>query len=131
MSQVRHKSMELIQNYISGDYVTPRSIERLNLYDPAIGEVIGELVDSNFEDIQDAAGSAKDALTSWSGLSFGEGADCIMAIEDEIETQSDTFSELESRDTGKPLILARSMDIRLSIYNLKFFTEQKDICIPI
>ena len=26
-----------------------------------------------------------------------------MAIADEIDAQSDTFSELESRDTGKPL----------------------------
>ena len=43
--------MELIQNYISGDYVTPRSIDRLNLYNPATGEVYGELVDSNSEDI--------------------------------------------------------------------------------
>ena len=51
MSQVRDESMELIQNYISGDYVTPRSIDRLNLYNPATGEVYGELVDSNSEDI--------------------------------------------------------------------------------
>ena len=43
--------MELIQNYISGDYVIPRSIDRLNLYNPATGEVYGELVDSNSEDI--------------------------------------------------------------------------------
>ena len=50
--------MELVQNYISGDYVTPRSIDRLNLYDPATGEVYGELVDSNSEDIQDAVSSA-------------------------------------------------------------------------
>ena len=52
MSPVRDESMELIQNYISGDYVTPRSIDRLNLYNPATGEVYGELVDSNSEDIQ-------------------------------------------------------------------------------
>ena len=103
--------MELIQNYISGGYVIPRSIDRLNLYNPATGEVYGELVDSNSEDIQDAVSSAKDAFASWSGLSFSERADYIMAIADEIDAQSDTFSELESRDTGKPLSLARSLDI--------------------
>ena len=69
----------------------------------------GELVDSNSEDIQDAVSSAKDAFASWSGLSFTERADYIMAIADEIDAQSDTFSELESRDTGKPLSLARSL----------------------
>ena len=123
MSQVRDESMELIQNYISGDYVTPRSIDRLNLYNPATGEVYGKLVDSNSEDIQDAVSSAKDAFASWSGLSFSERADYIMAIADEIDAQSDTFSELESRDTGKPLSLARSLDIPRSIYNFKFFAK--------
>ena len=123
MSPVRDESMELIQNYISGDYVTPRSIDRLNLYNPATGEVYGELVDSNSEDIQDAVSSAKDAFASWSGLSFSERADYIMAIADEIDAQSDTFSELESRDTGKPLSLARSLDTPRSIYNFKFFAE--------
>ena len=103
--------MELIQNYISGRYATPRSKDRLNLYDPATGEVYGELVDSNSEDIQDAVSSAKDAFASWSGLNFSERADYIMAIADEIDAQSDTFSEVESRDTGKPLSLARSLDI--------------------
>ena len=116
MSQVRDESMELIQNYISGDYVTPRSIDRLNLYNPATGEVYGELVDSNSEDIQDAVSSAKDAFASWSGLSFSERADYIMAIADEIDAQSDTFSELESRDTGKPLSLARSLDVPCLLY---------------
>ena len=115
--------MQLIQNYISGDYVAPRSIDRLNLYDPATGEVYGELVDSNSEDIQDAVSSAKDAFVPWSGLSFSERANYIMAIADEIEAQSDTSSEVESRDTGKPLSLARSLDIPRSIYNFKFFAE--------
>ena len=118
MIPVRDESMELIQNYISGNYVTPKSIDRLNLYNPATGEVYGELVDSNSEDIQDAVSSAKDAFASWSGLSFSERADYIMAIADEIDAQSDTFSELESRDTGKPLSLARSLDIPRSIYCL-------------
>ena len=123
MSPVRDESMELIQNYISGNYVIPRSIDRLNLYNPATGDVYGELVDSNSEDIQDAVSAAKDAFASWSGLNFSERADYIMAIADEIDAQSDTFSDLESRDTGKPLSLARSLDIPRSIYNFKFFAK--------
>ena len=123
MRPVRDKSMELIQNYISGHYVTPKSIDGLNLYNPATGEMYGELVDLNSDDIQDAVSSAKDAFPSWSGLSFSERADHIMAIADEIDAQSDIFSELESRDTGKSFSLARSLDIPRSIYNFKFFAK--------
>ena len=94
MSPVRDKSMELIQNYISGHYVTPKSIDRLNLYNPATGEIHGELVDSNSDDIQYAVSSAKDAFPSWSGLSFSERADHIMTIADEIDAQSDIFPSL-------------------------------------
>ena len=47
-----------------------------------------------FIDIEEAVSSAKDAFASWSGLSFSERANYIMAIADEIDAQSNTFSEL-------------------------------------
>ena len=79
--------MELVQNYISGEYVAPRSTRRLDLYDPATGEVYGQLVDSNSEDVQDAVRSAKDAFPLWSGLSSNERANYLLAILDFLNTK--------------------------------------------
>ena len=115
--------MELIQNYISGKYVDPRSNSKLELHEPATGVVYGQLIDSNSEDVQEAVSSAKNAFPSWSALSLVDRSNYLMAIAEEINNQADNFSKFESRDTGKPLSLARSLDIPRAISNFKFFAE--------
>ena len=115
--------MELIQNYISGKYVDPQSNSKLELHEPATGIVYGQLIDSNSEDVQEAVSSAKNAFPSWSALSLVDRSNYLMAIAEEINNQADNFSKFESRDTGKPLSLARSLDIPRAISNFKFFAE--------
>ena len=115
--------MELVQNYISGKYVSARSEDRLDLFDPAIGEVYGHLMDSNSDDVRDAVMAASDAFPVWSALTLDERSGYLMSIAEEINSRLDEFSEFESRDTGKPLALARSLDIPRSISNFKFFAD--------
>ncbi|MDP6170407.1 MAG: aldehyde dehydrogenase [Candidatus Marinimicrobia bacterium] len=115
--------MELVQNYISGKYVSARSEDRLELFDPAIGEVYGHLMDSNSDDVRDAVMAASDAFPVWSALTLDERSGYLMSIAEEINSRLDEFSEFESRDTGKPLALARSLDIPRSISNFKFFAD--------
>ena len=115
--------MELVQNYISGKYVSARSEDRLELFDPAIGEVYGHLTDSNSDDVRDAVMAASDAFPVWSALTLDERSGYLMSIAEEINSRLDEFSEFESRDTGKPLALARSLDIPRSISNFKFFAD--------
>tara|TARA_B100000959_G_scaffold73788_3_gene78389 strand:+ start:4691 stop:6133 length:1443 start_codon:yes stop_codon:yes gene_type:complete len=115
--------VELVQNYISGKYVSARSEDRLELFDPAIGEVYGHLMDSNSDDVRDAVMAASDAFPVWSALTLDERSGYLMSIAEEINSRLDEFSEFESRDTGKPLALARSLDIPRSISNFKFFAD--------
>ena len=115
--------MELVQNYISGKYVSAKSEDRLDLFDPAIGEVYGHLMDSNSDDVRDAVMAASDAFPVWSALTLDERGGYLMSIAEEINSRLDEFSEFESRDTGKPLALARSLDIPRSISNFKFFAD--------
>jgi len=115
--------VELVQNYISGKYVSARSEDRLELFDPAIGEVYGHLMDSNSDDVRDAVMAASDAFPVWSALTLDERGGYLMSIAEEINSRLDEFSEFESRDTGKPLALARSLDIPRSISNFKFFAD--------
>jgi len=115
--------VELVQNYISGKYVSARSEDRLDLFDPAIGEVYGHLMDSNSDDVRDAVMAASDAFPVWSALTLDERSGYLMSIAEEINSRLDEFSEFESRDTGKPLALARSLDIPRSISNFKFFAD--------
>ena len=45
----------------------------------------------------------------------------MMRIADLLESHLDEFAELESRDQGKPIWLAKSVDIPRAVYNFRFF----------
>ena len=115
--------MELIQNYISGQYVNAISDDIINIYEPATAKVYGELYDSNIEDVNSAVESAESAFPSWSALKVNERSNYLIAIAEKIHSRLDEFVSHESRDTGKPITLARSLDIPRSISNFKFFAE--------
>ena len=115
--------MELIQNYISGQYVNAISDEIIKIYEPATAKVYGELYDSNIEDVNSAVESAERAFPSWSSLKVNDRSNYLIAIAEKIHSRLDEFVSYESRDTGKPITLARSLDIPRSISNFKFFAE--------
>lgn len=115
--------MELIQNYISGQYVNAISDEIIKIYEPATAKVYGELYDSNIEDVNSAVESAERAFPSWSSLKVNDRSNYLIAIAEKIHSRLDEFVTHESRDTGKPITLARSLDIPRSISNFKFFAE--------
>jgi aminomuconate-semialdehyde/2-hydroxymuconate-6-semialdehyde dehydrogenase len=80
-------------------------------------------MDSNSDDVRDAVMSASDAFPLWSALTLNERVGYLISIAEEIDSRLDEFSEFESRDTGKPLALARSLDIPRAISNFKFFAD--------
>ena len=115
--------MELVQNFIGGQYIASDSKNFIDIYEPATGEIYGQLKDSNANDINLAVRSAKTAFPVWSNLTVKERSVYLNNIADGIETRLDEFAEFESRDTGKPIALARSLDIPRSVINFKFFAE--------
>ncbi|MFL2982912.1 MAG: aldehyde dehydrogenase [Candidatus Neomarinimicrobiota bacterium] len=115
--------MELIQNYISGKYVNAISDDLIDIHEPATAKVYGKLVDSNIEDVNDAVDSARNAFPFWSSLPVDERSQYLIAIAKKINSRIDEFSDFESRDTGKPISLAKSLDIPRSVSNFNFFAE--------
>ena len=115
--------MELIQNFINGQHISSDSSESLDIYEPATGGIYGQLRDSNANDIDHAVRSAKTAFALWSDLTVRERAVHLNNIAKGIEKRLDEFAEIESRDTGKPIALSRSLDIPRSVLNFKFFAE--------
>lgn len=45
----------------------------------------------------------------------------LMKIADAVERKLDAFVQAESRDQGKPVSLARAIDIPRAVYNFRFF----------
>ena len=112
-----------ILNYISGKFVEPESGEWLEDLSPATGEKIALIPKSNHHDINKAVDAARKALPAWSSLTNLDRASWLNKIADKLESKYQEIAELESKDTGKPISLAREVDAYRSVKNFRFFAE--------
>ena len=112
-----------LQNYISGLFIEPDSREWMDDYSPATGEIIGQVPKSQKSDVDRAVKAAKDALPYWSSLTNIQRADWLDKIADNLESKYEDIAHLESKDTGKPISLAREVDAYRSVKNFRFFGE--------
>jgi aminomuconate-semialdehyde/2-hydroxymuconate-6-semialdehyde dehydrogenase len=113
--------MHSILNYIDGNYVNPINGRWLDNYQPAKGEVYGSIANSDAEDVQMAYEAAKKAFPSWSETSLDAKSRILLKIADLIDQNLDRLAAAESIDNGKPLSLARSVDIPRASANFRFF----------
>ncbi len=108
-------------NYIDGTLRPPLSGRFLDVTNPALGAVFARCPDSDSGDVDAAALAAKNASAHWAATPSAERAAYLNRIADFIETRIDEFAGAESRDSGKPVALAKSLDIPRAIANLRFF----------
>jgi aminomuconate-semialdehyde/2-hydroxymuconate-6-semialdehyde dehydrogenase len=110
-----------IENYIGGGLVKPASGEYLDNFDPATGEVYSQIADSDDRDVNLAVETAKASFPAWSAAPAEVRHDVMMRIAALIERDLEALAKAESIDNGKPVSLARSMDIPRAIANFKFY----------
>ena len=115
--------METLANFINGQSSDPNSGNYLDVFEPATGQVYARVPDSNGHDVNTAIEAAEKAFYDWSVTSSEERAGLLHKIADGIETRLDKLAEYESRDTGKPLSLAKTVDIPRSVTNFRFFAD--------
>ena len=77
--------------------------------------------DSNLEDVAEATAAAKNAFPKWSVMSLSERSEILLRLSKGIEDRMDEFVAAESLDNGKPVSLARQVDIPRAVSNLSFF----------
>ena len=115
--------MDKIKNYIDGILTTPYSNNYFNNYDPSTGQVFTMVPDSGSEDVELAVSAAERAFPAWSALSAEERSELLMKVASMLRDKLDVFARAESMDSGKPLSLARSVDIPRAVRNLEFFAS--------
>jgi aminomuconate-semialdehyde/2-hydroxymuconate-6-semialdehyde dehydrogenase len=112
-----------IQNYINGQYVDPIYDNWLDNYCPANGEVYGQIPDSSSEDIEAAYQASIEAFHFWSNTPLEERSRIMLRIAELIEENRDRLAEAESKDNGKPVWLAKAVDIPRASSNFRFFAN--------
>jgi aminomuconate-semialdehyde/2-hydroxymuconate-6-semialdehyde dehydrogenase len=88
---------------------------------PATGEVFARIADSDARDVDLAAKAAKAAFPAWSRTPAEERSRLILRLAELIEANAEELAELESRDNGKTVALARRLDIPRAVANFRFF----------
>lgn len=112
-----------IQNYINGNFHNPIQDKWLDNYNPSNGEVYCQIPNSTNEDVENAYIAAKSAFPSWSQTTLEERSRIMLKISELIDTNLDRLAEAESKDNGKPIWLAKAVDIPRASSNFRFFAN--------
>jgi aminomuconate-semialdehyde/2-hydroxymuconate-6-semialdehyde dehydrogenase len=110
-----------IQNFIGGTFQPPRSGNYIDNINPATGELIGKIPDSNENDVTEAVNAAKEAFTEWSVTPVEKRFQVLNRIAEIIDEYSDELALAETNDNGKPLWLSKNVDIPRASANFRFF----------
>ena len=112
-----------LANLIDGRLAVPVDGAYLDVYEPATGKVYARCPESDAGDVEAAVAAAARAAPAWAALAAGERAKHLHHLADAVEAKLDELAREESRDSGKPVSLARSVDIPRAVSNLRFFAE--------
>jgi aminomuconate-semialdehyde/2-hydroxymuconate-6-semialdehyde dehydrogenase len=113
--------MTKILNFIDGQFVEPVGGKYLDNIEPATGKPYSQVPDSDGRDVELAVVAAEKAFVDWSRMPAADRSRILLRIADLIERDLEKFARAESIDTGKPLALARSLDIPRAASNFRFF----------
>ena len=113
--------MDDLRNYIGGQFLTHSGGQWMDNPEPATGSHICRIPLSDASDVDAAVDAARVAQPAWGALSHSERADWLDRIADALEARYEEIAALESRDTGKPISLARTVDAHRSVSNFRFF----------
>jgi phenylacetaldehyde dehydrogenase len=111
------------QMLINGKWVDAASGKTFPTYNPATGEVLAHVAEGDKEDINRAVDAARAAFDRgpWRKLAPSERARLMWKLADLLEKHAEEFAQLETLNQGKPLFLARVVDIPTSIDQLRYY----------
>lgn len=96
---------------------------RFETVDPATGKAIVTVAEAGVEDVDRAVRVARAAFEDgrWSALPAAKRAGALLALADALEANADQLAEIEALDNGKPVKLAKRVDVRLAVEHLRYF----------
>lgn len=113
--------MDKILNYIGGKFQEPASKEYFDSINPATAEIIFKIPDSDERDVENAYKAAKEAFPMWSNMPVQERSKWLLKLSSAIENKLEDLALAESKDNGKPLALAKAVDIPRAAANFHFY----------
>ena len=110
-----------ILNYIDGQLSESSSKTWIDNVNPATAEIYSEITSGNEEDVNKAVEAAQKAFPFWSSLKTEDRSNYLLKLASLMERDLEDLALAESIDSGKPLHVARTIDIPRAIANIRFF----------
>jgi betaine-aldehyde dehydrogenase len=94
--------------FIDGKWVEGASAKRIPVYDPSTEEVIAEVADATYSEVDSAIAAARRAFDEggWPQTTAQERGRILFRIAEKLRAESVQLAALECRNTGKPIVEA-------------------------
>ncbi|MFA6045960.1 MAG: aldehyde dehydrogenase [Phycisphaerales bacterium] len=113
--------MRQLSNFIAGEFRPPSGNAYLDVVEPATGKAHVQVPASTPADIDAAVAAAARAFPAWSAMPATQRSQILFNLADQIDKRLDDLAKAESTDTGKPISLAKRVDIPRAATNFRFF----------
>ena len=97
--------------------------EWIDNYNPSNGEVYSQIPNSSHSDVEEAYQAAENAYPEWSNTTLEYRSKILSKIATLIEENLEDLAKAEAIDNGKPLSLAKTVDIPRASSNFQFFAN--------
>jgi 1-pyrroline dehydrogenase len=113
-------SVEQHKNLVGGEWVDAAEGGTREVINPATGETIAEVPEGTQADVDRAVEAASEAWAEWRESTPQERSELLLKLAEIIDEHGEELAEIESRNVGKPIAVARD-EMPVSADNIRFF----------
>jgi betaine-aldehyde dehydrogenase len=108
MSSPAKPAVKTYQNYVNGQWTSSSTGETFPVFDPSTEEVIAHVAAASPSDVDKAVKAARTAFDSgpWPATTAQDRGRILFKLAEKIRQNQPMLAELESRNTGKPIVEA-------------------------
>jgi aldehyde dehydrogenase (NAD+) len=116
-----------VELLINNRWLPSESGKTFATVNPATGEEICQVAEADAADVEKAVKAARAAFEGpWRKLRASERGRMLHRLADLIETNADQLARLESLDNGKPLSIAKAVDVAKTVACYRYFAGWAD-----
>lgn len=116
----------LTKLFIKNEFVDSDSGQTFDVINPATEEVIAQVQRGDKADVDKAVKCAKAAFAEWRDVSGPDRRDLLLKFASLIEENQQFIAEVECKDNGKPVSVARDVDIAMAIKTVRYYAGWAD-----
>ncbi len=113
--------MKQYNHFVNGEYRPSLDGRTMDIINPATGKKYATIASGDEADVRLAYNAANNAAEAWALTPLPTRQTILQKIASLIEEKTEMFAQAEMLDTGKPISLARRLDIPRAASNFAFF----------